>query len=61
MKGPLIDDSRRPLHNAVGSPYAVRPGPNGVDMPKYRLFDADGADMGEMRLGDTVWKPGDVI
>ena len=30
-------------------------------MPKYRLFDADGADMGEMRLGDTVWKPGDVI
>ena len=30
-------------------------------MPKYRLFDADGTDLGEMRLGDATWKPGDEI
>ena len=30
-------------------------------MPKYRLFDADGNDLGEMRLGDAPWKPGDEI
>jgi hypothetical protein len=30
-------------------------------MPKYRLFDPDGNDMGEMRLGDVPWKPGDEI
>ena len=27
-------------------------------MPKYRLYDADGNDLGEMRLGDAPWKPG---
>jgi hypothetical protein len=30
-------------------------------MPTYRLHDADGNDMGEMRLGDVTWKPGDEI
>jgi hypothetical protein len=30
-------------------------------MPKYRLFDADGNDMGEMRLGYVTWRPGDDI
>ena len=30
-------------------------------MPKYRLYDADGNDLGDMRLGDVPWKPGDVI
>lgn len=30
-------------------------------MPKYRLFDADGSDMGEMRLGDVPFRPGDEI
>jgi hypothetical protein len=28
-------------------------------MPKYRLHDADGNDMGEMRLGDVPFNPGD--
>ena len=27
----------------------------------YRLFDANGNDLGEMRLGDVSWKPGDEI
>jgi hypothetical protein len=30
-------------------------------MPKYRLHDADGNDMGEMRLGDVPFNPGDEI
>ena len=30
-------------------------------MPKYRLFDADGNDMREMRLGDVPFNPGDEI
>ena len=30
-------------------------------MPKYRLLDADGNDLGEVRLGDVPWKPGDEI
>ena len=30
-------------------------------MPKYRLYDADGNDLGEIRLGDVPWKPGDEI
>lgn len=28
---------------------------------KYRLFDADGNDLGERQLGDVTWKPGDEI
>jgi hypothetical protein len=30
-------------------------------VPKYRLFDADGNDIGEMRLGDVPFNPGDAI
>jgi hypothetical protein len=30
-------------------------------MPKYRLYDVDGADTGEMRLGDLPIKPGEEI
>jgi hypothetical protein len=30
-------------------------------MPKYRLFDADGNDIGEMRLGDVPFRAGDEI
>ena len=30
-------------------------------MPKYRLYDADGNDLGEESLGDATWKPGDEI
>ena len=30
-------------------------------MPKYRLYDADGADLGEISLGDATWRPGDEI
>ena len=30
-------------------------------MPTYRLYDADGNDMGEMRLGYVAWSPGDEI
>jgi hypothetical protein len=31
-------------------------------MPTYRLYDAaDGNDMGEMRLGDVPFNPGDEI
>ena len=30
-------------------------------MPAYRLYDADGNDLGDMRLGDVTWKPGDEI
>jgi hypothetical protein len=30
-------------------------------MPKYRLFETDGNDKGEMLLGDVPWSPGDNI
>jgi hypothetical protein len=30
-------------------------------MPKYRLHDAEGNDMGEMLLGDVPFRPGDEI
>jgi hypothetical protein len=30
-------------------------------MPKYRLFDVDGGDLGEMRLGDVPIKVGEEI
>lgn len=30
-------------------------------MPKYRLFDADGNDVGEVRLGDVPFNSGDDI
>lgn len=30
-------------------------------MPLYRLVDADGNDLGEMRLGDVPMRPDDVV
>jgi hypothetical protein len=30
-------------------------------MPTYRLYDADGNDLGEMRLGNVPWNHGDTI
>jgi hypothetical protein len=30
-------------------------------MPKYRLFDVDGGDLGEMRLGDVPIKVDELI
>ncbi len=30
-------------------------------MPKYRLYDVDGGDLGEMRLGDVPIKVGEEI
>ena len=30
-------------------------------MPKYRLHDIEGNDIGEMRLGDVRFNPGDEI